>query len=126
MKKEHLLVREMARELPFSDAVWAGETLYISGQIGFDPKTMNCPADPAEEARRAMDYFKRVIEGAGLSMDDLVQVQIFCSDVKHFAAFNEVYKTYFKEKFPARAFLGSGPLLFDARFEVVGIAARST
>lgn len=124
-KKEHVLVREAAREFPFSDAVWAGDTLYISGQIGFDPKTMKCPADPSEEARRVMDYLKHVVEGAGLTMDDLVQVQVFCSDVQHFAAFNEVYKTYFKGKFPARAFLGSGPLLLDARFEVTGIAVRS-
>ncbi len=125
MKKEHVLSREFGKEFPFSDAVWAGDTLYISGQIGFDLATKKCPADPSDEARLVMDYLKRVVESAGLTMNDLVQVQVFCSDVKHFAAFNEVYKTYFKGKFPARAFLGSGPLLFDARFEVMGIAVRS-
>ena len=57
-------------------------------------------------------------------MDDLVSVQIFCSDVTLFEQFNIVYRTYFKAEFPARAFLGSGKLLFDARFEVQGIAAK--
>jgi 2-iminobutanoate/2-iminopropanoate deaminase len=57
-------------------------------------------------------------------MDNLLSVQIFCSDVSLFEAFNVVYRTYFKNEFPARAFLGSGKLLFDARFEVQGIAAR--
>jgi enamine deaminase RidA (YjgF/YER057c/UK114 family) len=57
-------------------------------------------------------------------MDDLVFVQIFCSDVAHYGAFNEVYRSYFKREFPARAFIGSGKLLFDARFELQGIAVK--
>src|SRR6185312_7144569 len=63
---------------------------------------------------------KRTLESAGLTMDDLLSVQIFCSDVSLFEAFNAVYRTYFKNEFPVRAFLGSGKLLFDARFEVQG------
>ena len=59
-----------------------------------------------------------------MTMDDLVSVQFFCSDVSHYVAFNEVYKTYFKKEYPARAFIGSGKLLFDARFEVQGIAVK--
>jgi enamine deaminase RidA (YjgF/YER057c/UK114 family) len=51
-------------------------------------------------------------------------VQVFCSDVAHYDAFNKVYRTYFKKEFPARAFLGSGKLLFDARFEVQGVAVK--
>ena len=61
---------------------------------------------------------------AGMTMDDLVSVQIFCPDVKHYDAFNAVYRTFFTKEFPARAFLGSGPLLFGARFEVMGIAVK--
>jgi enamine deaminase RidA (YjgF/YER057c/UK114 family) len=57
-------------------------------------------------------------------MDDLVFVQIFCSDVAHYDAFNAVYRTYFEREFPARAFIGSGDLLFGARFEVQAIAVR--
>ena len=59
-----------------------------------------------------------------MTMDDLVSVQIFCSDVAHYDAFNAVYRTYFEGDFPARAFIGAGTLLFDARFEVQGIAVR--
>jgi enamine deaminase RidA (YjgF/YER057c/UK114 family) len=59
-----------------------------------------------------------------MSMDDLVSVQVFCSDVAHYDTFNRVYRTYFTKEFPARAFLGAGTLLFDARFEVQGIAVR--
>ena len=51
-------------------------------------------------------------------------VQVFCSDVAHYAAFNEVYRTFFTKEFPARAFVGSGTLLFGARFEVQGIAVK--
>jgi len=82
-------------------------------------------ATPEEEARLVLDAVKGTLEAAGLTMDDLVSVQIFCSDVGLFEKFNAVYRSYFKKEFPARAFLGSGRLLFDARFEVQGIAARS-
>jgi 2-iminobutanoate/2-iminopropanoate deaminase len=57
-------------------------------------------------------------------MSDLVQVQIFTPDVSLFDTFNRVYRTYFEGDLPARAFLGSGPLLFGARFEIVAVAAR--
>jgi 2-iminobutanoate/2-iminopropanoate deaminase len=57
-------------------------------------------------------------------MDDLVQVQVFANDLADYAAFNAVYRTYFTREFPTRAFLGSGSLLNNARFEVLGIAVR--
>jgi reactive intermediate/imine deaminase len=116
--------RTVRSNLPFSDAVWHGDTLYISGQIGLDPKTGKPPATVEEEAQLVMDNVKRTLESAGLTMDDLLSVQIFCSDVALFEKFNVVYRTFFKGEFPARAFLGSGRLLFDARFEVQGIAGK--
>ena len=116
--------RTVRSNLPFSDAVWHGETLYLSGHIGLDPKTARPPATAEEEARLVLDGVKRTLEAAGLTMDDLLSVQIFCSDVTLFEAFNVVYRTYFKNEFPARAFLGSGKLLFDARFEVQGVAGK--
>jgi len=114
--------RTARSNLPFSDAVWHGNTLYLSGHIGLDSTTGQPPATADAEARLVMDGVKRTLEGAGLTMDDLLSVQIFCSDVTLFETFNVVYKTYFKGEFPARAFLGSGRLLFDARFEVQAIA----
>ena len=108
---------------PFSGSVKVGDTLYISGQIGLGPDRKP-PIDVTAEAKLVMDTVKRVLADAGMTPDDLVSVQIFCSDVKHYDAFNAVYRTYFTKEFPARAFLGSGPLLFGARFEVMGIAVK--
>ena len=111
---------------PFSGSVKVGDTLYISGQIGLigvgpDRKP---PQDVTEEAKLVLDGVKGQLTKAGMTMDDLVSVQVFCSDVKHFDAFNAVYRTYFTKEFPARAFLGSGTLLFGARFEVMGVAVK--
>jgi 2-iminobutanoate/2-iminopropanoate deaminase len=119
------LERTVRNNLPFSDAVWHGDTLYLSGHIGLDPKTGKPPATAEEEAQLVMDGINRTLDSAGLTMDDLLSVQIFCSDVALFEKFNVVYRTFFKGDFPARAFLGSGRLLFDARFEVQGIAGKS-
>ncbi|MFZ0818536.1 MAG: Rid family hydrolase [Candidatus Acidiferrales bacterium] len=109
---------------PFSEAVLAGNTLYVAGQIGLDPATGKPGATPDGEARLALDSVKKIIEAAGMTMDDLVSVQVFCSDVANFDAFNGVYRTYFHGNFPARAFVGSGKLLFGARYEVMGIAVK--
>jgi reactive intermediate/imine deaminase len=108
---------------PFSGAVLVGNTLYLSGTIGLDANRRVPPTADAE-ARLVLDNVKRTLEAAGMTMDDLVAVQVFCSDVAHYDAFNVVYRSYFKREFPARAFLGSGTLLFGARFEVMGVAIK--
>lgn len=108
---------------PYSDAVLTGSTLYLSGKIGLDANR-RVPATAEEEARFVLDSVRSTLGEAGMTMDDLVFVQVFCSDVAHYEAFNRVYRTYFTREFPARAFIGSGPLLFGARFEVQGIAVR--
>jgi 2-iminobutanoate/2-iminopropanoate deaminase len=108
---------------PFSGAVQVGNTLYLSGDIGID-ENQKVPATAEAEARRLLDNVQRTLKEAGMTMDDLVFVQVFCSDVKHYDDFNKVYRTYFKREFPARAFIGSGPLLFNARFELQGIAVK--
>ncbi len=113
-----------AVQAPFSDAVLVGDTLYLAGRIGFKPGTRQVPDTPEEEAKLVLDQFKSVLAEAGMTMDDLVSVQVFCSDVKLFDQWNKVYPTYFGKDLPARAFIGSGPLLFGARFEMQGIAVR--
>ena len=110
--------------LPFSDGVLVGDTLYLAGRIGVDPKTMKRAATPEEEARIILDGFKAVLAKADMTIDDLVYVQVFCSDPKLFERWNEVYRPYFKKEFPARAFIGSGPLLQGAKFEIQGIAVK--
>jgi reactive intermediate/imine deaminase len=112
-----------AAQPPFSKAVLAGNTLYLSGDIGLD-ENGRVPDSAQAEARRVLENVQATLKEAGFTMDDLVVVQVFCSDVKHYAAFNTVYRTFFTKEFPARAFIGSGTLLFDARFEVQGIAVR--
>jgi 2-iminobutanoate/2-iminopropanoate deaminase len=112
------------KALPFSDAVLVGNTLYIAGHIGLDPKTGTPPAGAEEEARMVMDGIKQTVELAGLTMDDVVSVQIFCTDLKFYDTFNSVYKTYFHGDYPARAFIGVDKLLRDGRYEVLGIAVK--
>ena len=108
---------------PFSGGVLVGNTFYLAGKIGLTPER-KIPATPAEEARIVLDDVKATLAKVGMTMDDLVSVQVFCSDVAHYDAFNRVYRTYFTKEYPARAFLGSGTLLFGARFEVQAIAVR--
>jgi len=110
--------------LPFSDAVLVGNTLYLSGKLGIDPATMTTPDDPREEAKLLMESFKATLALAGMSLDDLVSVTIYCPDLSLYKDFNEVYSSYFTDDFPARAFIGSGPLLFGARFEMQAIAVK--
>lgn len=112
--------------LPFSDAVVVGDTLYIAGHIGLDPKTGQPPADPEQEAKLVMDGIKKTVAAAGFTMDDIVTVQVFCTDLKFYEAFNSVYKTYFHDDFPARAFIGADKLLRGGRYEVMGIAVKKT
>ena len=118
-------------QLPFSDAVRSGNTLYVSGTIGLDPATLSDPktahaaSDPAAEARYALEAFKRTLEAAGYKMDDLVSVQVFCTDLDLYGAFNDVYRSYFHEHFPARAFIGVSKLVRGAHFEVMGTAVKS-
>ena len=107
---------------PFSGAVQVGDTLYLSGMLGLEGGQV--PDNPAREARNVLNAIQSTLQEAGMTMDDLVYVQIFSSDVSHYDAFNGVYRSYFTQEFPARAFVGAGTLLFDARFEVQAIAVR--
>jgi 2-iminobutanoate/2-iminopropanoate deaminase len=123
--RQHINLADPTRAgLPFSDGVLVGDTLYLAGRIGLDPDTGKPPADPKAEARLALDGMQRTLEKAGMTMDDLVYVQVFCSDISLYDDWNQVYRSYFKKDFPARAFIGSGPLLRGGRFEVQGIAVK--
>lgn len=113
-----------ALDLPFSDAVLVGDTLYLSGNGGIDVETMSVPEDPRDEVKLLMENFIAVLAMADMTLDDLVSVTIYCPDLELYGVFNEVYRSYFEEDFPSRAFVGSGPLLFGMRFEMKGIAVR--
>jgi len=109
-------------DLPFSDGVLAGDMLFLSGRIGIDPRTMQAATDVDEEIRLMLIGVRATLESAGLTMDDLVYVQVYCTDLSLYDKFNLAYRKYFKKDLPARAFLGAGSLLRGARFEMQAIA----
>ena len=110
--------------LPFSDAVLIDNTLYISGRIGIDPQTGYAPAELDQEIANLFDGFERVLAAASMTMNDLVNVTVFCPDLSLFGRFNAAYAARFHGEFPARAFIGSGPLLRNGHFEMLGIAVK--
>jgi len=110
--------------LPFSDGVLVGDTLYMSGRIGIDPATGEAPETIEAELEFLFDGFQAVLREAGMSMDDLVWVQVYSPDVALWQQFNAAYVKLFSREFPARAFLGSGKLLLKGRFEMMGIAVK--
>jgi 2-iminobutanoate/2-iminopropanoate deaminase len=112
--------------LPFSDAVLAGDTLYISGRIGIDPVTGVAPENIAAEMELLFNGFQAVLGEAEMSMDDLVWVQVYSPDVSLWEQFNAAYVKRFSREFPARAFLGSGTLLLNGRFEMLGVAVKES
>ena len=111
-------------DLPYSNLVQVGNTVYLAGSIGVDPATGAPPPNVRDEVKIVLDSMKQRLEMVGMSMDDLVTVQVFCPDLTLYDDFNAVYRTYFKQHFPARAFVGSGPLLRGGRFEVMGTAVK--
>jgi len=109
---------------PFSDAVLVGKTLYLAGRIGIDPKTGKPPEEVEEEIHLLLDGMKAALGAANMAMDDLAYVQVFCPDLSLYEEFNAIYRSYFSKELPARAFLGSGPLLRGGHFEMQGIAVK--
>jgi 2-iminobutanoate/2-iminopropanoate deaminase len=116
---------EMSAQLPFSDAILSGNTLYLAGRLGLDPKTGKAPEKIEDEIKLLLDGEKDVLAAAGMTMDDLVYVQIACTDLSLFEKFNPIYRSYFTTKdFPAREFIGAGSLLRGGHFELQAIAVK--
>lgn len=123
-RKRHFI--QLNHQAPFSDGVLVGDTLFLSGRIGLDQSGRAVPEDIETEVRNVMNSVEAVLRKSGMKMDDLVYVQVFCPDVSLWEKFNSIYSTYFeRDKLPARAFVGSGKLLFGAHFEVQGIAVKA-
>jgi 2-iminobutanoate/2-iminopropanoate deaminase len=112
--------------VPFSDGVLVGDVLYVGGHVGIDPKTGKAGITAEEDAKFAMDGVKQTLEAAGMTMDDLVFVQIFCTSAADYTIFNGVYRKYFHGDYPARTFVQAGKILGQSRFEVQGIGVRRT
>ena len=122
--RRYITLPNRAANLPFSDAVLVDGTLYIAGRIGIDPATGVAPPQVERELELLFAGFSSVLNEAGMSWDDLVWVQIFSPDLTLWDRFNTEYVRHFKRDFPARAFLGSAPLLLNGRFEMMGTAVK--
>ena len=110
-------------DLPFSEAVRVGNTVYLSGQIGIVPGTLKLvPGGTREEARQTMENIRTTLEAHGFTMASIVKCTVMLADMSEWAAFNEVYRTFFAKRFPARSALGANGLALGARVEVECIA----
>lgn len=108
---------------PYSQAVRAGDYLFVSGQIALVPGTMELRGIRAgEQAAQALDNLKAIIEAAGLSMNDVVKTTVILADIQDFAEVNEVYGTYFSGEFPARAAFQGAALPLGALVEIEAVA----
>jgi reactive intermediate/imine deaminase len=104
---------------PYSQAVRAGDTVYLSGQIPLDPKTMQLvTGDIDAEIRRVFDNLAAVAEAAGGSLANAVKVNVFLTDLAHFARVNEIMASYCTQPYPARAAIGVAQLPRGARVEI--------
>jgi reactive intermediate/imine deaminase len=108
---------------PFSPGVFAGDYLYVSGQGAKRPDGV-MPATFPEQVRQTLENVKAVVEGAGLSMKNVVYTQVYLDDISHFAAMNEVYGEYFRDVPPARATLGVAKLPGGTPVEINAVAIR--
>lgn len=102
----------------YSQAVRCGDTVYLSGQIGLDPATMQMVEGIDAQIRRVFDNLKAVAAAAGGSLDDCVKVNVYLTDLGHFARVNEIMAAYFREPYPARAAIGVASLPRNALVEV--------
>ena len=104
---------------PYSQAVRAGDTVYLSGQIPLDPRSGELVGGPIEtQARRVFENLKAVAAAAAATLDDAVRVTIYLTDLGHFAAVNAVMAEYFREPYPARVTIGVASLPKGASVEV--------
>jgi 2-iminobutanoate/2-iminopropanoate deaminase len=122
MKRE--IVTGAAKLGPYSVAVENGGTLYVSGQLGLDASGDFAGPDAAAQARQSMENLKGILQTAGYTLDDVVKSLIFVTDIRDFAAVNEVYASFFKEPYPARSCVQVAALPKGGKVEIEMTAAR--
>ncbi len=111
---------------PYSHGVWAGDLLYLSGQVPIDPATGRiAPGGVAEQTEQVFANLTAVLADAGLTTDDVVKVNVFLVDMADFAEMNEVYAKRFSEPYPARSTVAVAGLPLGARVEIEVVAKRS-
>ena len=105
----------------YSQAVRVEDTVYLSGQIGLDPSTMQMADSTEGQIHRVFQNLRAVALAAGGSLDDIVKLNIYLTDLAHFAKVNEVMATYFRQPYPARAAVGVASLPRGAQVEMDGV-----
>ncbi len=108
----------------FSAAILVDGTLYISGQIGRDVKTLQVPADFESEVKTVMGNIGIILKAAGMTFKDVVSVQVYLTDMDHFARMNAVYTTFFAEPRPARTTVGVTKLALPSAHIEVTVTAK--
>ena len=111
---------------PYSQAIRAGNMVFLAGQIAIDPKTKQLMKDASieDQTRLVLDNLKAVLEADGLTMDSVVSTTVFMKDLNEFGKMNEVYATYFKTAPPARATVEAARLPRDVKVEIAAIAVK--
>ena len=111
------------QSLPFSEAVRVGDVLYLSGQVGLLPGTLDlAPGGIEGESVQTLENVRAVLERHGSSMGDVFKCTVFLADIAEWPAFNEVYRRYFSAPYPARSALAASGLALGARVEVECLA----
>jgi 2-iminobutanoate/2-iminopropanoate deaminase len=123
-KRRVINLPDRSPQAAFSNAILVGDTLYMSGSIGLDPKTGKAPDSIDEEIKQLLDGYKTLLTQAGFTMDDLVYVQIACTDLANYDKFNTAYKSYFTKDLPTREFIGVSSILRGGHFEMQAIAVK--
>jgi 2-iminobutanoate/2-iminopropanoate deaminase len=115
----------LSGDLPFSDGVRVGRLVMLSGQLGIRPGTMELvPGGIEAEARRTLENIRLTLEAHGLSLRDVVRVQIMLADMSEWGRFNAVYREFFSEPWPARSAFGANGLALGARMELEVFAVK--
>src|SRR5450830_1459319 len=109
----------------YSQAVRCGDTIYVSGQIGLDPETMQLAEGIDAQVKRVFGNLKAVAEAAGGTLDDAAKLTIYLTDLAYFAKVNEVMAAYFRQPYPARAAIGVASLPRAALIEADAILVIS-
>jgi 2-iminobutanoate/2-iminopropanoate deaminase len=110
---------------PYSQGVWAGDLLYLSGQTPLDPGTGKLvEGDAGDQTRQVFDNLEAVLAGAGLTMHDVIKCNVFLTTMDDFAAMNDVYARRFVSPFPARSTVAVAGLPLGARVEIELVAKR--
>lgn len=110
---------------PYSQAVQAGQLLFVSGQLPVNPITKKIPEDIASQTRQSLENVKSIVEAAGATLEHVVKCTVFLKDMNTFTDMNNVYSEYFKENYPARAAVEVARLPKDVAVEIEAIAVIS-